>query len=330
MPIFATDKPTDTLFVPMNLIEQFLEYLRLELNYSRLTVDAYGADLKAWAEFATDGRPGELDPMSVTTSDLRLWIGSLAAEKCGPRTIRRKASALRSFFRFLMRRHGLASNPASGLTLAKVPKDLPVYIRPEDTARILDEESGEAGEFRSVRDRLIVDLLYSTGMRCSELVGLLDVDVDTVKGELKVLGKRNKERIIPIGPELMESIDAYRSLRDSSPSTSISLSDPTAPLMVREDGQPLYRRLVYTVVHRALAEGNVHAARLSPHVLRHSFATDMLNSGAPISSVQQLLGHSSLASTQIYTHVTYSELKHNYQLAHPRALKKGGTNGTQH
>lgn len=142
-----------------------------------------------------------------------------------------------------------------------------------------------------------------------------------------MVGKRNKERIIPIGPELSETIDTYRRLRDASPSTSISPLDRESPLLVTRTGQPLYRRLVYRVVNRTLTEGNVHASRLSPHVLRHSFATDMLNAGAPISSVQQLLGHASLASTQIYTHVTYSELKNNYQLAHPRALKKGGKYG---
>lgn len=314
----------------MNLIEEFLQYLRLELNYSKLTVDAYSADLRAWADFATGGKPETLVASDVTTSDLRAWIGSIARQGCSPRTIRRKASSLRAFFRFLMRRHSLPSNPASSLTLAKIPKDLPVYIRPEDTERILeksDTDSDADTDFTAARDRLIIDILYSTGIRCSELVGLLDIDADTRKGELKVLGKRNKERIIPIGPELMRSIDDYRQLRDASPSTAISPSDRTAPLLVRPDGRPLYRRLVYNVVHRTLAEGGVHAARLSPHVLRHSFATDMLNSGAPISSVRQLLGHASLASTQIYTHVTYSELKHNYQLAHPRALKKGGKNG---
>ncbi len=315
----------------MNLIEEFLQYLRLELNYSKLTVDAYGTDLRAWADFATGGNPSSLIVTDVTTSDLRRWIGTIARQGCSPRTVRRKASSLRAFFRFLMRRHGLPANPASALTLAKTPKDLPVYIRPEDTGRILEKNDPETATppagFTDTRDRLIIDILYSTGIRCSELVGLLDIDADTRKGELKVLGKRNKERIIPIGPELMQSIDDYRRIRDASPSTAISPADRTAPLLVRADGRPLYRRLVYNVVHRTLAEGGVHAARLSPHVLRHSFATDMLNAGAPISSVQQLLGHASLASTQIYTHVTYSELKHNYQLAHPRALKKGGKNG---
>lgn len=315
----------------MKLIDQFLDYLRLELNYSQLTVSAYRADLNAWADFATGNRPETLSPMDVTTSDLRLWIGTLAAKGISVRSIRRKASSLRAFFRFLMKRHGLPANPATGLTLAKLPKDLPVYVRPEDSARIIDEAREEDAEapddFTLIRDHLIVNLLYSTGMRCSELTGLLDVNTDTRKGELKVVGKRNKERIIPIGPELSETIDTYRRLRDASPSTSISPLDRESPLLVTRTGQPLYRRLVYRVVNRTLTEGNVHASRLSPHVLRHSFATDMLNAGAPISSVQQLLGHASLASTQIYTHVTYSELKNNYQLAHPRALKKGGKYG---
>ncbi|PWB01905.1 tyrosine-type recombinase/integrase [Duncaniella muris] len=309
----------------MELINQFLDHLSHELNYSMLTVSAYRTDLMAWADFATAGRPELLHPLDVTTSDLRQWIGSLGREGRSPRTIRRKASSLRSFFRFLMCHHGLKSNPASALTLAKIPKDLPVYIRPDDTARVLDDAPTDT--FAELRDRLIIDLLYSTGIRCSELTGLLDRATDTSRGELKVLGKRNKERIIPIGPELCQAIEDYRLTRDSSPATAISPADPTAPLLVRDDGLPLYRKFVYNVVHRTLSEEGVHASRLSPHVLRHSFATDMLNSGAPLTSVQTLLGHQSLTSTQVYTHVTYSELKHNYQLAHPRALKKGGKNG---
>ncbi len=322
--IFAFNKPIATGL--MNQIEQFLDYLRLELNYSQLTVTAYRNDLSAWASFATGGNPDSLVASDVSTSDLRQWIGSLSRQGNSPRTIRRKASALRAFFRYLMRNHGLTSNPATGLTLAKIPKDLPVYIRTEDTSRIIDGNHNRT-DFTTLRDTLIIDTLYSTGIRCSELVGLLDVNVDTRKGELKVLGKRNKERIIPIGPGLCESIESYRSLRDSTADTRISPNDRQAAFFVRKNGKPLYRKLVYNVVHQTLSNENVHATRLSPHVLRHSFATDMLNSGAPISSVQQLLGHASLASTQIYTHVTYSELQNNYKLAHPRALKKGGKNG---
>lgn len=171
-------------------------------------------------------------------------------------------------------------------------------------------------------------MLYSTGMRRAEIIGLADTAVDSIRHELKVLGKRNKERVIPFGPELARAIDAYRLLRDSSPSTAVSTRDLTAPLMVRDNGEPLYRKMVYNVVHRMLSLGGAHASRLSPHVMRHSMATDMLNGGAPIASVQQILGHASLSSTQVYTHVTYRDLKHNYQLAHPRAQNnKGGHYG---
>ena len=164
-------------------------------------------------------------------------------------------------------------------------------------------------------------MIYSTGLRCSEIQGLMDKDVDTARGELKVLGKRNKERIIPFGKELSDMITTYRKLRDDTVGT-------TAPneFFVRESGEPLYRKLIYNVVHKALA-GNTVASRQSPHVLRHSFATDMLNNGADLYAVQQLLGHQSLATTQVYTHITYRELKQNYQQAHPRALKKGGDYG---
>ncbi len=310
----------------MTLTDEFLSHLAHELNYSELTVSAYGADLKQWADFATSGRPEDLRPLDTTRSDMRVWISELARSGCSPRTLRRKASALRSFFRFLMKTHGLTVNPMTGITLPKLRKNLPVYVRPEETQAILTDTPVD--EFSALRDRLILDILYSTGMRCSELTGLLDRNVDTRKGELKVHGKRNKERVIPFGPGLSEAIDRYRQMRDANPATSISRQDPDAPLMVRDNGEPLYRSMVYRVVHRMLSEGGAHAERLSPHVMRHSMATDMLNSGAPIAGVQQLLGHASLTSTQVYTHVAYRDLKNNYQLAHPRAQNnKGGNYG---
>ena len=311
----------------MKHITQFLSHLVSELGYSAHTVEAYGRDLRQWADFATAGKPETLRPVDVSRSDLRLWVASLASSHISPRTIKRKVSSLRSFYRFLLRNGEVKVNPAAGLTLPKPSKVLPVYVRHEETESILDTPVAP-DDFASVRDRLILDILYTTGMRCSELIGLRDADVDTARGELKVLGKRNKERVIPFGPELARAIDAYRLLRDSSPSTAVSTRDLTAPLMVRDTGEPLYRKMVYNVVHRMLSLGGAHASRLSPHVMRHSMATDMLNGGAPIASVQQILGHASLSSTQVYTHVTYRDLKHNYQLAHPRAQNnKGGHYG---
>lgn len=303
------------------MINEFLRYMEAERGASPLTVNAYRTDLKQWERFATDAGRYELRPDTATVSDLRLWIASLSRQGIGARSLRRKIQSLRSFFHFMMKRHGLKDNPASELALPRMPAELPVNIRPNETAALLDTAPDDPNDFLQVRNRLIIDILYSTGIRCSEIMNLLDAEVDTRRGELKVLGKRNKERIIPFGKELSDMITTYRKLRDDTVGT-------TAPneFFVRESGEPLYRKLIYNVVRKALA-GNTVASRQSPHVLRHSFATDMLNNGADLYAVQQLLGHQSLATTQVYTHITYRELKQNYQQAHPRALKKGGDYG---
>lgn len=298
------------------LIDSFLTYIRCELNLSAHTVLSYSKDLDQWRDFATGGHPERFMPADTAVSDIRLWVSSLTSAGDSPRTVRRKVQALRAFYRYLMRFHGYTSNPAADIILARPPKTLPVYIRPAETQAILDDTI-DTNDFTAVRDRLIVLMLYSTGMRCSELLTLLDSNVHRHRGELKVLGKRNKERIIPFGPELSDMIDCYRTLRHDT------VGCDTETFFVRPDGSPLYRKLIYNVVHDAL-DGRAHAARLSPHVLRHSMATDMLNNGATLNSIQQILGHQSLATTQVYTHITYRELKQNYQLAHPRALKKGG------
>lgn len=299
-----------------NLVESFLTYIRCELNLSALTVLSYGRNLRQWTEFATGGRPDSFDPFSVTPSDLRVWIAHLAAAGNSPRTLRLKVQTLRAFFRYLMKQHGLKSNPAAELQLAKTDRPLPVFVRPAETAAILDAEIPDTGSFTDVRNHLMLLMLYSTGMRSAELQSLLDADVDTSAMRLKVLGKRNKERIIPFGPELAQAVNRYRAVRDAQ------LPRPLSPeLFLRPDGSPLYRRLIYKIIHDMLAEGGAHAARLSPHVMRHSFATDMLNNGADLSAVQHLLGHSSLATTQIYTHISYRELRRDYLAAHPRARR---------
>jgi integrase/recombinase XerC len=278
-------------------------------------------DLRQWAEFATGGHVEQLDAQSVTTSDIRLWVAKLSRDGDSPRTLRRKLSALRAFYAYLIKRHGFTSNPAADIHSPKADKPLPVYVRQNEMAALLADDF-DAGDFTEVRNRLILLMFYSTGMRTTELETLLDTNVNTQRGELKVLGKRNKERIIPFGDELSEMITLYRQLRDTTVGGA-----PTNEFFVRPDGQPLYRQLIYRVVHSAL-QGRTVAPRQSPHVLRHTFAGDMLNNGADLFSVQQLLGHKSLETTQVYTHITYQELKNNYQLAHPRAAKKGGTHGS--
>lgn len=303
------------------LVDSFLTYIRCELNLSVHTVLSYGTDIRQWYGFAAsvslpacEGHADEPDPAAVTVNDLRLWISFMASEGVSARTIRRKIQSIRAFYKYLMRRHGYETNPAAEITSARLPKRLPSFIRPEQTKIILDSDFDES-DFVEVRNRLIVDMFYSTGMRCSELMGLLDADVNTGRYELKVLGKRNKERLIPFGEEMKDLITLYRKVRDERLS-----ADAGPEFFLRPDGQPMYRRLIYKVVHDALI-GQVQSAKCSPHVLRHSFATDMLNNGAEITAVQQLLGHQSLATTQIYTHLSYRELLNNYQLAHPRAHK---------
>lgn len=294
------------------LYDSFINYIRYELNLSAHTVSSYMSDLRQWDTFATENISAEYDPASVGPNDLRLWVAHLASTGVGPRSIRRKIQTLRAFYRYMCRRRGLRVNPAAELVPARLPKHLPTVLRPDDTRATIDAPY-DATDPIEVRNELIVTMLYSTGMRASELIGLLDVNIDIKAGELKVLGKRNKERIIPFGTELANMITLYRSLRPAQ----------SAPqLFVRADGSAMPYRDVNKAVKLRLA-GHTTAARRTPHVLRHSFATDMLNNGADITAVQQLLGHASLATTQIYTHLSYRELQQNYQLAHPRALKKG-------
>ncbi len=301
------------------LIKSFITYIQCELNFSVHTVSSYKRDLEQWRDYATNGNINKFEPTDVSINDLRMWVAHLSETAMSPRTIRRKIQSLRAFYNYLMRYRGLKSNPAADLTLARCEKPLPVFIKPQETKHIFDSEWDHT-DFIATRDRLISLMLYTTGMRCTELLTLTDANVNIKTCELKVLGKRNKERIIPFGNELKEMIILYRNLRN------IETTNTCEYFFVKPSGQPLYRNLIYKIVHDALT-GQVHAERQSPHVLRHSFATDMLNNGADLHSVQKLLGHSSLASTQVYTHITYRELKLNYQQAHPRAQKKGGKYG---
>lgn len=327
------------------LIKSFLTYIRCELSLSIHTVLSYSVDLRQFREFITGVPqpkvPGGaeyvpvddgFDPLSVTPADVRQWILSLAQGGVSPRSLRRKLTALNSFYAYLMRRKLVASNPAREVEMAKVAKPLPVNIRPMEMDRIIREDTaaaaamGEGDEceedscklserFTKSRDSLIFLMLYTTGIRRAELIGLTEQAVDTRRCELKVLGKRNKERIIPFGEELRAAVESYRVVRDR---LTGGIDTQNGRFFVRPDGSPLYPMLVERVVKKAL-QARAHASRLSPHVLRHSFATDMLNNGADLVAVQRLLGHSSLATTQVYTHITYRELKQNYQLAHPRA-----------
>ena len=295
-------------------IDNYLQFIRLEKNLSPHTVVAYRCDLEQWEQFLTGGKEA-LDVKSVTTGDIRAWMLHLNKQGDSARTMRRKVQAVRSFYKWLMKQGMASDSPAAAVELARIPKRLPQLVRTSSMDELLDQEIDET-DFVQVRNRLIVMMLYETGMRRAELIGLRDANVDTGKMELKVHGKRDKDRIIPFGTELAQWIDSYRRLRDQQAVGCDSF-------FVRPTGEPLYPMLVYRVVKELLSQAGVSSKR-SPHVLRHTFATAMLNNGASLNSVKELLGHESLATTEIYTHVTFSELKNNYKLAHPRALKKGG------
>lgn len=297
-------------------VRAFTDYLALELGRSPHTVRAYSGDICAFVSFCTC-TPEEFDPSSVTSADVRAWGAELADSGMSPRSVKRHISSIRAFYRFLSRRRGLTADPTRGVATVRSPQTLPRFIAPDQTAAILDEDCADrdADDFTELRDSLILNMLYSTGIRAAEIISLEDLAVDTGRRELKVLGKRNKERIVPFGAELAGLIDRYRSLRADV--TGVSSTDT---FFVRPDGRPIYYGLLNRIVHAEL-DGRVSSPKRSPHVLRHSFATDMLNNGADLNAVQQLLGHASLATTQIYTHLTYRELQHNYQQAHPRAKK---------
>lgn len=295
-------------------IKRFLDYLRYERNLSARTVELYGYNLRLWCDYMTQGgRP--LDVTSVRTSDIRAWIVERATHGDSVATLRTHVQALRALFRYLLRHGEVADNPVTEVNLAKLPAHLPTLVREKTLNTLLDSEV-DLTDFVAVRDHLVVMLFYETGIRLAELINLQDVAVDCDKQELKVRGKRNKDRIVPFGNELATWIERYRQLRDMIPVQCDNL-------LVTAKGRPLYRSLVYRVVHDSLAAAGA-TGKLSPHVLRHTFASVLLNHGADLNSVKDLLGHESLATTQIYTHLTLSELQYNYELAHPRALKQGG------
>lgn len=296
----------------MEQIEKFLIYIRYELNHSAHTVLSYGGDLEQFADFMG----GAFSPEAVTADDVRAWVYDLSARrKLSVRTVRRKVQSLRAFYRFLLKRGEVGQSPVDDVPMAKLPRPLPVFVREAKMDEVLDAGFDRA-DFTQVRDRLIVAMLYETGIRRSELTGLSDADVDTSACELKVHGKRNKDRIVPFCEELRELVELYRPLR-----SAVAPAGEKAFFLTAK-GRPAYAELVYRVVCAALSGAT--GGRRSPHVLRHSYASAMLNNGAGINTVKELLGHESLAATQIYTHITYKELRNNYEHAHPRALKKGG------
>ena len=292
------------------LKEAFLDYLRLERNYSERTIVSYGMDLREFEGYL-EKTEAELDFTKVHADVVRNWISELMDEGRTATSVNRKLSSLRSFYRFLLRRKEITVNPMLKIVGLKKKKPLPSFVREKDMNRLLDGLSFDEG-FEGCRDRTILEMFYATGMRLSELIGLDDVDVDLSARLIKVTGKRNKQRLIPFGDELAEDLLIYIKVRNDA------FPDGVEAFFIRKNGKRMYPMQVYRIVKRNLSKV-VTLKKKSPHVLRHTFATAMLNDNAELRAVQALLGHESLATTEVYTHTTFEELKKVYEQAHPRA-----------
>ena len=293
------------------LIDSFLQYLRYEKGFSSHTVSSYNNDLNQYRDFVLREK-SVFDVKETDATLVRRWIVFLMGEGYSPLSVNRKLSALKSFYRYLFRLKQIELDPVKKISGPKANKVLPDFVKERDMELILDGSEPDRN-FESVRDHTIIEFFYTTGIRCAELVGLDDNDVDLESGLLKVTGKRNKQRLIPFSERLKEAANIYLKARQE-----VDPERQDSAFFVRKDGRRLINSKVYRIVNSRLSE-IPGLSKKSPHVLRHTFATSMLNNGADLNAVKELLGHASLSSTEVYTHTTFEELKKVYHQAHPRA-----------
>ncbi len=294
------------------MIDSFLDYLSYEKKYSANTICAYQNDLVSFKDFCeTDFHLDDL--LQVEYPIIRSWIVNLVKQKISNRSINRKITSLNSFYKFLQKTHQIEINPLSKHKSLKTVNKLQIPF----TVKEIDEAIStikENTDFKTSRNKLIVELLYSTGIRKSELIHIKEMDVDFANKTIKVLGKRNKERYVPLLDKVIVMIKQYLELKED-------LTTGNVALLITEKGNKLSKSLVYTIINSYFSNVSTKVKK-SPHILRHSFATHLLNEGANLNSVKELLGHSSLASTQVYTHNSLEAIKKVYNQAHPRSLKK--------
>jgi len=294
-------------------LQSFISYLLLEKNYSKHTASAYEKDIQSFIDFCT-GEFGLNDISNVDYNLIRSWIVSLVNENLSNRSVNRKVASLKAYYKFLQRIGEIATNPLVKHKALKTSKKIEVPFSEEEMQRILSQLPFD-DDFEGKRDKLIIDLLYTTGIRRSELINLKIHDVDLSGKSLKVLGKRNKERIVPLLSPTSDLFTTYLVLRNE-----LEKIVDKEYIFLTKSGNKIYETLVYRIINGYFSKVSSKVKK-SPHILRHTFATHLLNKGADLNSVKELLGHSSLASTQVYTHNSIAELKKIHSSAHPRSKK---------
>ena len=293
----------------MKYQESFLNYLKYEKRYSAHTLTAYENDLGQFVLYSIE-MSGDFNVKNVNSKFIRDWVVALMEAGLSARSVNRKVSTLKSFFKYLQKEEVVEENPVLHIPMPKIRKKLPNFVEEENLGHLLDDGFFEEG-FEGNRDKLIIALLYGTGIRLAELLNLKDKDMNKKEYLIKVLGKRNKERIIPYPRPLNKIIEDYQSVRDKK----FPLAD--GHLILTDKGEPAYAKLIYRAVKSNL-EKVTTLEKKSPHVLRHTYATHLLNRGADLNAVKELLGHANLAATQVYTHTTFEKLQSVYKQTHPR------------
>lgn len=289
----------------------FFRYIEHEKRFSAHTVTSYRNDLNQFSEFLS--KEFKLEDLAKADSRvIRAWIVSLVESGLGPRTVNRKIASLRAYYKFLVKREEIEKDPTWKLKALKTPRKIPHFVKEPDILELLEKHEFN-DDFVGFRDRLVLEMLYGTGIRLSELINLKTEDLDLSAGQIKVLGKRNKERIIPLSKKLTGIIGKYRKYKN------IQLQETgEGYLIVTKDGKRSYPMMIYRIVRKYL-EQFITLDKRSPHVLRHTFATHLLDKGAELNAVKDLLGHTSLAATQVYTHNSLEKLKSVFDQAHPKA-----------
>lgn len=293
----------------INQTQQFCDYIQHQKRYSIHTINAYQKDLEQFCQYTSHAY--ELTNWKeVSSTIIRSWIVLLLEEGNSPTTINRKISSLKSLYKFLLKNNIVQKNPLLKVVIPKTSKRLPVFINETEVTQLFSKVSFN-NDFEGCRDKLILELFYLSGIRLSELVNLKINDINTYNLTVKVLGKRNKERIIPITQQFVDNFKIYLNYREE-------ITHKSNYIFLTEKGNKIYEKLVYRLVNKYLSLVTT-ADKKSPHVIRHTFATHMLNNGADLNTIKEILGHSSLSATQVYTHNTIEKLKNIYQQAHPRA-----------